>query len=139
MRDSERAVQRHPWAAAAVIIYGGDPLRVPLHEDAGPNGVITIPRDRPAAAAALEKLHTITVGGFQDPLQEQELCTQGAPAISSGPLDAEIKTAGSPEASTSTSGGTAAHNNAEQVSTKIVQIGAKPSQTARIGGGLGAK
>ena len=48
----EPAVQRHPWAAAAVIIYGGDPLRVPLHEDAGPNGVITIPRDRPAAATA---------------------------------------------------------------------------------------
>jgi len=32
----------------------------------GPNGVITIPGDRPAAVATLEKLHAIAMEGFKD-------------------------------------------------------------------------
>ena len=105
----------------------------------GPNEVITIPGDRPAAVAALEKLHTIAVEGFKDPLQEQEPRDQGAPTISSEPLDTEMKTVESPKASPSALRCATRPNNAERVPTKTVHISAKPSQTARIGGGLGAK
>ena len=103
----------------------------------GPNGVITIPGDGPAAVTALEKLHAIATEGFKDLLRDEEARDQGIPTISFEPLDAKMKTVDSPDASPSSSHG--APDNAEQVPTKMVQIGAKLSQIAHIGGGLGAK
>jgi len=87
----------------------------------GPKGVITISGDRPAAVAALEKLQAIAAEGFKDPLQEEEAHDQGVPSISSGPLDAKMKTVqSSPNTSLSSSRGTAKPDNAEQVLAKTV-------------------
>ena len=105
----------------------------------GPNGVITIPGDGPAAVTALKKLHAIATEGFEDLLRDEEAHDQGILTISFEPLDAKMKTVDSPDASPSSSHGATKPDNAEQVPTKMVQIGTKPSQIAHIGRGLGAK
>ena len=65
----------------AAIHYGYLCMKMP-----GPKGVISVPGDRPAAAAVTEKLYTIAADGFRDPCDDVGT-SKGSPAIDQGPLD----------------------------------------------------
>jgi hypothetical protein len=115
----------------AAVHYGYLCLKIP-----GPKGAISVPGDRPDAAAALEKLHSIAANDFQPPSQPAE-ADQGTPTISRGPLDAPSSSHRIQPIPGSHSPGGPDHQDA--VPFRLVQIGAQVSQTSRIGGGLDDK
>ena len=119
------------YAFMAVVHYGYLCMKM-----LGPNGVITIPRDRPATASAMEKLQALAAQGYDEPRnQGSPSSIPGVPTISQGPLDAPVTPEPVP--------GVTPHQmgllSGDTSLAKVIQIGAEASQTARIGGGLGAE
>jgi len=125
----------HKFMAAAH--YGYLCLKIP-----GPKGPITVHADRPAAVSAVSKLYAIAANGFQ-PVTSSEATpvagAQGTPGveISEDPLGPIREPS---PATSSEPGKKLAHPDSDDtVPTKTVQIGASPSHTTRIGGGLTEK
>jgi hypothetical protein len=116
----------------------------------GPQGVISIPGDRPDAVEAIEKMLAMTAEDFAAFESGPTLCTvspdetpesavgPSIPGTASGP--AAPATRGGPTFSGSGAGpSTPRFEKEHHVPTKSVQIGATGGQTTRIGGSLSPK
>ena len=99
----------------AVAHYGYLVLKMP-----SPAGVLTIPGDRAAAVAAVEKLYALATG-----------LAPTASAKGSDPSTSRAKAFAKASK--------VRPSDTDDVSVKTIQVGAEPSQTTTIGGNLGEK